>query len=208
VAIFLIRHGETALNAARIVQPPATPLSERGLEQARRLARRLAPEGVNWILSSHLPRARMTAEAIAELTSAPVQTAEDLQERNYGDIRGTPYSELDVDIMAPGYSPPGGESWEEFHARVDAVWESVADAARRIEGNLAVVTHGLVCYSLALRHLRLEPAGTSVPMRWANTSLTIVDSGSPWTVRLLNCTAHLDTVRDEAAPDPSETSIV
>ena len=29
--IFLIRHGETAANAARIVQTPDTPLSERGI---------------------------------------------------------------------------------------------------------------------------------------------------------------------------------
>jgi broad specificity phosphatase PhoE len=135
VAIFLIRHGETALNAARIVQPAATPLSERGLEQARRLARRLASEGVQRILASHLPRAHMTAEVIADLTGAPIRTAEDLQERNYGDIRGTPYSELDVDIMDPDYAPPAGETWEEFHVRVDSVWERVADVARRTDGN-------------------------------------------------------------------------
>jgi broad specificity phosphatase PhoE len=207
VAIFLIRHGETALNAARIVQPAATPLSERGLEQARRLARRLASEGVQRILASHLPRAHMTAEVIADLTGAPIRTAEDLQERNYGDIRGTPYSELDVDIMDPDYAPPAGETWEEFHVRVDSVWERVADVARRTDGNLAVVTHGLVCYSLALRRLRLEPAGATAPRRWGNTSLTIVDSRSPWTVRLLNCTAHLDTGRGEGALDPSETSV-
>ena len=42
MTILLIRHGETALNAARIVQPADTPLSERGIAQARALARRLA----------------------------------------------------------------------------------------------------------------------------------------------------------------------
>ena len=38
--VYLVRHGETDLNARRVLQPPATPLSERGLEQARRLAAR------------------------------------------------------------------------------------------------------------------------------------------------------------------------
>jgi hypothetical protein len=35
-------------------------------------------------------------------------------------------------------------------------------------------------------------------MRFGNTSLTIVDAAPPWTVRLLNCTAHLDAT---SAPD-------
>ena len=53
------------------------------------------------------------------------------------------------------------------------------------------MTHGLVCRSLAERHLVL-PDGEAVPLRWENTSLTIVDGRAPWRVRLLNCIAHLD----------------
>ena len=58
MAILLVRHGETALNAARVMQPADTPLSERGLAQARAVARRLAQRGrVAALLSSDLPRA-------------------------------------------------------------------------------------------------------------------------------------------------------
>ena len=59
------------------------------------------------------------------------------------------------------------------------------------DGTLAVVTHGLVCRSLAARHLAL-PEGTLAPERWENTSVTIVDARAPWRVSLLNCIAHLD----------------
>ena len=52
MAIFLIRHAETALNAQRIVQLPETPLSERGLRQADCIGQRLAGMGVARILSS------------------------------------------------------------------------------------------------------------------------------------------------------------
>ena len=52
------------------------------------------------------------------------------------------------------------------------------------------MTHGLVCASLAQRHLRLPP-GTTAPTRFGNTALTIVDAAPPWSVRRLNCTAHL-----------------
>jgi broad specificity phosphatase PhoE len=42
LSIILIRHGETASNAARVLQFPDTPLSERGLAQARAVAKRFA----------------------------------------------------------------------------------------------------------------------------------------------------------------------
>ena len=32
--VYLVRHGETPLNASRILQHPGTPLSERGAAQA------------------------------------------------------------------------------------------------------------------------------------------------------------------------------
>jgi broad specificity phosphatase PhoE len=77
-----------------------------------------------------------------------------------------------------------------FHARVDRAWARVQELAAATDGALAVVTHGLVCRSLAARHLVLAD-GEMVPERWENTSLTIVDCPAPWRVRLLNCVAHL-----------------
>jgi 2,3-bisphosphoglycerate-dependent phosphoglycerate mutase len=197
MAIFLIRHGETVGNASRVVQRPDTPLSPRGLAQAARLARRLASAGVAHIVSSDFARARSTAESLAALSPAPLSFEPLLQERNFGDLRGMPYSAFDFDPFAPGYVPPNGETWEVFHARVDEAWARVQALSERVGGHLAVVTHGFVCRSLAARRLIL-PAGQTVPARWENTSLTIVDCPAPWRVRLLNCIAHLEDL--EAAP--------
>lgn len=193
MSIFLIRHGETESNAARIVQTPETPLSVVGAAQAERLAQRLAPLGIAAIRSSDLPRAVMTAECLQAATGAPIILDAGLQERNYGDIRGLPYTTVGVDILAPDYEPPGGERWTAFHARVDAVWQRVTAQAAATGGNMAVVTHGLVIYSLALRHLHLTP-GQEASARWGNASLTIVTSAPPWRVETLNCTVHLHDV--------------
>jgi probable phosphoglycerate mutase len=189
--IFLIRHGETIGNAARIVQLPDAPLSPRGVAQAERLARRLASEGIGLVLSSDLARATTTAEHLRRATGAAVDLDPLLQERNFGDLRGTPYAELAFDLFAPDLAPPGGESWPVFHARVDRAWEAIQARAAEIDGPLAVVTHGLVCRSLASRHVVLPP-GATVPERWENTSLTILDGPAPWNVRLLNSIVHLD----------------
>jgi probable phosphoglycerate mutase len=198
--LFLIRHGETEGNALRILQHPHIPLSPRGIGQAERLARRLAREGIVHIVSSDYARAMTTAEHVQRATGAPLAIEPLLRERNFGDLRGRPYAELDFDPFAPDYAPPNGESWPAFHARVDRAWARMQElAAATTGGNLAVVTHGLVCRSLAARHLALAD-GELVPERWENTSVTIVDCPAPWRVRLLNCVAHLDGL--DAAPRP------
>ena len=202
MSIFLIRHGETAGNAARIIQRPDIPLSARGRAQAERLARRLADAGIAGILSSDLARAAMTAEHLSRVTGLPVAFESLLHERNFGDIRGTAYADLSFDPFDLSYAPPNGESWDVFHARVDRAWARVREVAAATQGHLAVVTHGLVCRSLAGRHLAL-PEGQTVPERWENTSVTIVEGRAPWRVQLLNCATHLDDL-----PAASATGLV
>jgi probable phosphoglycerate mutase len=200
VTLYLIRHGETEGNRLRVVQAPETPLNDRGLGQASAMARRLRDAGIGRILTSHLARARMTAEALAAETGVELEIEPLLEERNFGDLRGRPYSSFDFDPMALDYEPPGGESWEAFHLRAARAWGRVVGAvATQVGGNLAVVTHGLVCHSFALHHLLLEPPFES-PERWGNTSVTEVEHGSPWRVRVLNCTRHLDGL-DELVAD-------
>jgi broad specificity phosphatase PhoE len=196
MAIYLIRHGETPGNRDRVVQRADTPLSGRGLEQAGQLAARLADHRIERILASDLSRAHMTAQRLAEATGVPVQSEPLLQERNLGDLRGTPYAELDLNPFAPGYAPPGGETWEVFHRRVDLAWERIRAAAKGLEGHLAVVTHGLVLHSLAIRHLELPADVPSAPedgppLRFGNTALSIVQDAAPWRIELFACTAHL-----------------
>jgi len=194
VPIFLARHGETEANAVRVVQRPEAPLSARGGEQAERLARRLAGEGVAAVLSSDLARAAATAERVAAAAGATLELEPLLRERDYGEIRGRPYAELEregVSIFAPDYAPPGGETWEAFFARVDRAWARIQEVAARTPGPVAVVTHGLVKHAIATRHLsalRENAPGRIVP--FANTALTVLE-GPPWEARLVGCTAHL-----------------
>jgi probable phosphoglycerate mutase len=192
VRIYLIRHGETELNAARILQPPGTPLSERGLAQAERLAERLARAGLVRILVSDLRRAEMTAEVIGRRSGAPIARDPELAERNFGALRGRPYAELGLDPFAPGYEPPEGESWEVFHARVDRAFERMNAAARAAAGPIAVVTHGLVCHSLVSRRATLAPGLSLAGRGWRNTSLTVLEArGAGWAVTLLDDVSHL-----------------
>jgi probable phosphoglycerate mutase len=188
--IYLLRHAESVFNATRVVQPADTPLSDRGFRQAERLAARLAAAGIQRIRASDLPRAQTTAAALGRVTGLELELDADLQERNFGDVRGTPYAELPEDIFGPDYVPPAGESWDVFHARVDRAWARVLGAVGPGCETLAVVTHGLVCWSILSRHVLLD-AVAATSMRFSNTSVSIVD-GPPWQARLIDCTVHLD----------------
>jgi 2,3-bisphosphoglycerate-dependent phosphoglycerate mutase len=189
--LYLIRHGETTLNVARIVQPADTPLSERGEAQAAALSRRLAAVGLAGILSSDLPRARQTAARIAAATGLPVTHTALLQERNFGALRGLAYDELASNPLAMDEAPPEGESRAQFEQRVAAAFAQALRLQAALGGPLAVVTHGLVVRAMLERHARLG-AEQRLSAGLRNASLCIVAAAAPHAVALLDCTAHLD----------------
>lgn len=72
VRVYLCRHAKAAPGEPDELRP----LTPEGVDQAERLGRRLAAEGVRpaVVLSSPLLRARQTAEAIARATGADIHT--------------------------------------------------------------------------------------------------------------------------------------
>lgn len=192
MAIHIVRHGETELNVARVVQKPDTPLSVCGCEQARRVGRRFVGGSIALILTSDYLRAKQTAESIKVAIGAPLEVNTNLRERNFGDLRGTSYDSRGNDIFAEDYVPQNGESWAKFHKRVDKAWAEVVAVGSRLRGDLVVVTHGLVCLSLLDRVLAV-PANERVD-GWVvgNTSVTVVDAVPPHTVDVLACVTHLE----------------
>jgi probable phosphoglycerate mutase len=200
MTMLLIRHGETALNVARVLQPADTPLSARGIAQAEALARRLATLNVVGIVSSDLPRALHTAQAIAAATGTRIETSALLRERDFGDWRGLPYDSMAVNPLTMQDAPPGGESAEAFAGRVAIAFEHIVRQRATLGGTLAVVTHGLVIRSLLGNHVRLPDAALAPP-HLGNTSMSIVDALPPYRVTLLDCTRHLDATSkdDESA---------
>ena len=198
MAVLLVRHGETPLNAARVMQPADTPLSARGHAQASLLAERLAGGRVAAILSSDLPRARLTAEAVAQRCRLPLDTSALLQERNFGALRGRPYDALGFDPLVMAVAPEGGESAAAFEQRTMAAFALLLQRHAGLDGDLLVVTHGLLIRTLLATALHL-PAETTAGLHLGNTSVSIFDAEPPHALRLLNCTRHLDSALGDDA---------
>lgn len=137
--IIWARHGETAANRERRLKPPSDALDAKGKVQARTLAARAANEHPDRIVTSPLPRARQTAEAVQQKTHAPVIAMPQLRSRGYGDWAGRKISEVKSKLEA-GKTPPHGEPKESVVRRVKL-------AKRMIEhmpGKTMVVTHSSV----------------------------------------------------------------
>src|SRR5579872_1917671 len=98
--ILFIRHGETDWNRIKRIQGHIDiPLNETGLEQARRIAARMAREagagrGVDAIYASDLMRARQTAEPTVAALGLSLKLQPGLRERAYGVFQGHDSDEI------------------------------------------------------------------------------------------------------------------
>jgi broad specificity phosphatase PhoE len=137
--LYLVRHGQTAANAAGLLLGRADPpLTELGRRQARAIADALpAPSRV---VSSPLSRARDTAAAFGQR----VEIDERWVEMDYGELDGRPVGSVTAELWSrwradPGFAPSGGESLTAVGDRVRNACTELADSA---DGrDIVVVTH-------------------------------------------------------------------
>jgi probable phosphoglycerate mutase len=199
--LLLIRHAQSTWNAQGRIQGWADPpLSETGLDQARKLAQRLVADGhaVAAIYSSPLLRAWQTAEQLGQALGLSVQTDDRLKENDVGQLTGL--TGMEVEQRFPEWmaarraslewvQPPEGEGRDHFASRAVAVMSDIV--ARHAGQTVAVVSHGGTL-GIYLAHLLEMPIHRSLPFQFDNTSLSVVKVGEH-RIRLLklNDTAHL-----------------
>jgi probable phosphoglycerate mutase len=203
--ITLIRHGETTWNAARRVQGQLeSPLSERGIRQAEALAASMRGQPLGALYASDLSRAHHTALKIAEAAGAAVQIDARLRERHYGVFQGLTWDEIKLKFpdefavyksQFPGVTIPGGESVDDFSARVLAVLEWIAGR----HAHAVVVAHGGLV-DMLYRHASAIPIGAPRDYPLPNASVNRFSYDGRWHVEIFGDIAHLAEVDLEASP--------
>lgn len=176
--LLLIRHGETAWNAARRIQGSSDiPLNDTGRAQARETAETLADQFAQvrpFVASSDLSRARETAEIIAAALGVEgPRTYPQLRERAYGEAEGMTDLDLRERFGSWDFSRiPGAETSAHLRSRAVGAVRRVVRDARRLHAPLDVpviaVAHGTLIAEL-IRHA----SGDSLPLageRLANAS--------------------------------------
>ncbi|MFW3170154.1 histidine phosphatase family protein [Geodermatophilus sp. CPCC 206100] len=144
LTLLLVRHGQSAWNAAGLMQGQTAhvPLTELGHAQASAAAGELRALRPGALVSSDLRRAVQTAEHCARATGLPFTTTAALREQGYGSLEGRPSRELwdVVDWTDPHWAADGGESLAELHGRVAAYLGALC--AEPPADVVALVTHG------------------------------------------------------------------
>ncbi len=132
--LILLRHGQTPASVRRLYSGRGNPsLTDLGREQAAEAAALLRLTPIDAILSSPLDRARQTADAVAAGRGLTVGIEDGLIETDFGDWEGLSFGEArerDPELHArwlgdTAVAAPGGESFDEVHARVAALLERV-----------------------------------------------------------------------------------
>ncbi len=154
--LYLIRHGEIELAAmGKLIGQTDVALSERGVEQARRLAEKLSSVRLDAVYSSDLWRACRTAEIIAEHNQAIAQPSAAWREIDMGAWEGRTLSALNDEAPEQvallfddpaSFEYPDGESFADFTMRIKRALDQLA--LTHSHGEIALVAHGGVCRAI------------------------------------------------------------
>jgi probable phosphoglycerate mutase len=181
--LYLIRHGEAYSNVEAVIggMQGDRGLTERGIAQAQALARRLAKGEIvaDVLYASTLPRARMTAELVAEALKLPISWDDELHELRPGEADGLSIVQARARFdgferfLHETFTPiaTGGESWGSFQMRASAALERIF--LRHQGQSIVVVSHGGIIEVSFMYFLELGPQMRGrASFHVANTAIT------------------------------------
>jgi probable phosphoglycerate mutase len=185
--LLVARHGETEWSRlGKHTGRTDVELTERGVEQARRLGVVLHGRPLIAAFSSPLQRARRTAE----LACIAVELDPDLLEWDYGEYEGRTSREIRAE--RPGWwlwrdGVPQGETADQVGARADRVLDRVRPLLD--DGDVLLVAHGHLLRVVIARWLALAPEqGYLFMLATATLSALTTEHDRP-VLRLLNAGA-------------------
>lgn len=170
--IFVIRHGETDLNKAKILQGQTeeADLNAEGIAQAKASIEFVAND-ISVIFSSPLRRAKQTAEIIAQNINKKIIIRDELKEKHYGSLSGktrdegiriTGHSTMDLNLTLD-LTEYGGESVQDVKIRIKRFFEDLKrDYVQEVP---LIVTHlGIirVIHQMLRGHELAEVANASI----------------------------------------------
>ena len=186
--VYFVRHGQSVANASPVFQPIDSPLSEKGIVQAKSIAERLSNIPFEILIASTVRRAKETAKYIADRTHKKVVFSDLFVERiKPSEIDGKPWTDeaanklwraWEESLYAPGKRVSDGENYDDTIARVDKALSYLADCP---EATLTVVTHGYFLRAIVARVMLGDELTGAIMKRFQehasveNTAITVLN---------------------------------
>lgn len=149
--LYLIRHGETALNAKGCYYGRTDAvLSEKGISQARYLKEILKEVSFDYIVASPLVRAYNTAQIVMEEREQEIFGDRRLMEQDFGIFEGMTYKEIqntypkELDAWNEEFSTyriPKGESFADVRSRAEDFLRDIPSGRESKGEKMLIVAH-------------------------------------------------------------------
>lgn len=219
--VYFVRHGESAANVATPnregrYEGEASPLTEKGREQAQFIAKRCTNLPAEALIASTATRAKQTAEYISEATGLALEvnglfTERKIPKELLGCLRNDPASKAMEEMWMRSFFQDDvrvgtGENFADLKARVLQALEYLL---RRREKHMLVATHGFFLHMVIAvvtlgESLTAAEFNRVAPAVWIdNTGIARIDyrdqvftrvdgkRGTGWVLRVWNDHAHL-----------------
>lgn len=209
--LFLVRHGQTDSNVARLFDGATdSPLNQLGRQQAQLVAHRISQlADLRSLYSSPLQRALVTARAISQRVGLEPIIESGLREMNFGVAeshtmeaiieRWPELAKRMQDTESTDVRFPGGESRREFHNRVRHTLDLIA--TRHQGHRLVVVAHGGVISSAVAQMLGHDPNDWR-KFTVDNCSVTHIELATSGSIaHVVNDVVHLESLSVDDLPE-------
>lgn len=211
--VYLVRHGESLHGAQERYQAGDNPLSGRGVEQAKAVARRFATIAIDRIYSSPFPRVHKTAELINKVVKKEIVVSDLLRELKRPSefvgksIRDPEVLRIKQAMREHAYDPAWHYSDEEnFYELRDRVCEALHMIEQDPHEHILVVSHAVLMKVFALVMVMGEKATHEDydafyhHLRLTQTGITVFEKGTEgWLLMTWNDYAHLGEDTTEVA---------
>jgi len=181
--IYIVRHGQTEWNIQKRYQGSGdSPLTERGINQAKALNNYLKDMNFDKVFSSPSKRALHTAQIVSGKPASEIITISDFQEINLGKWEGKLYSEMEnenPDLYhgfwhAPHlYKPTDSESFTDLTNRTFSAFLNTVK--QNIGKRILIVSHAAASMSI-LNKIENRPLDKFWEKMLHQTSLSIVEA--------------------------------
>lgn len=197
--LIFVRHGETLWNRQLKIQGKSdVPLSEKGVRQAQLLAASFA-KGPDYLFVSPLQRTHDFALPLGRRFNLQPIVEEKLREMDFGSWEGLSYAQMPPALQEQyaawcedpvRINPPGGETFSELAARVEAFLAQVQSKLAEKDWAVAVTHGGVIRTAVALA--MQMPLKMAARLRIDAASKTILEAyNGNWYLVKLNDTEHL-----------------
>ncbi len=146
VRILITRHGQTKQNVEGTIQGREHgEINEKGFAQIRALIKRLKTEKIDRIISSDIPRCKITAEEILKEIDVPIEYTSIIREKNNGSLVGKNHKDFSWEDLPGTFETrkaPGGESLEEVRKRGNDFFKNLKEKYGKSNETILVISHG------------------------------------------------------------------